>query len=89
MATLFVLHRGADYPAWRRLYDGFDAQRCSMAVTSDAVDQVDGNSNDVTVYHEFDSMDTAKAFAGSTELREAMSRAGVVGAPDIWFTQRS
>ncbi len=34
-------------------------------------------------------MDTAKAFAASTELREAMGSAGVVGAPSIWFTQRA
>jgi hypothetical protein len=34
-------------------------------------------------------MDAAKAFAGSSELREAMGRAGVVGQPDIWFTQRT
>jgi hypothetical protein len=89
MATLFVRHTVADYAAWRKVYDEIDAQRRSMGVTSDGVYQLDGNPNDITAYHEFDSMDAAKAFAGSNELREAMGRAGVVGAPDIWFTQRT
>jgi hypothetical protein len=89
MATLFVRHTVADYAAWRKVYDEFDAKRRSMGVTSDGVYQLDGNPNDITAYHEFASMDAAKAFAASSELREAMASAGVVGAPDIWFAQRT
>jgi len=89
MATLFVRHTVADYAAWRKGYDEFDATRRSMGVTSDGVYQLDGNPNDLTIYHEFASMDAAKSFAASTELREAMASLGVVGAPDIWFAQRT
>ncbi len=89
MATLFVRHQVADYTAWRKVYDAFDVQRRALGVTSDGVYQRDGNPNDITAYHEFGSMDAAKAFAGSTKLREAMGRGGVVGAPDIWFAQRT
>ena len=89
MATMFVRHTVADYAAWRKVYDEFDAQRRSMGVTSDGVYQLDGNPNDITAYHVFAAMDAAKAFAGSTELREAMGRAGVVGTPDLWFAQRT
>jgi hypothetical protein len=89
MATLFVRHTVADYPTWRKGYDEFDATRRSMGVTSDGVYQLDGNPNDITVYHEFATMDAAKAFAASNELREAMAKIGVVGAPDIWFAQRT
>jgi hypothetical protein len=89
MATMFVRHKVADYAAWRKVYDEIDALRRSMGVTSDGVYQLDGNPNDITAYHEFGSMEAAKAFAGSSELREAMGRGGVVGAPDIWFAQRT
>jgi hypothetical protein len=47
---------------------------------------LDGNQNDVTVYHDFADMDAAKKFAGSDRLKEIMKGAGVVGKPDIWFT---
>ncbi len=57
-------------------------------MTSAGVYQLDGNPNDITVYHEFDSMDDAKKFANSNELKEHMGKAGVVGAPDIWFANR-
>ena len=88
MATLFFRHTVADYPAWRKVYDEFDATRPSLGVTSQGCYQLDGNPNDITGYHEFDSMDAAKKFAASSELREAMEKAGVVGQPDIWFAQR-
>jgi hypothetical protein len=88
MATLFVRHTVSDYAAWRTVYDEFDARRRSMGVTSHGVYQLDGNPNDLTIYHEFDSIDAARAFASSSELREAMGRAGVQGEPQIWYTQR-
>ena len=89
MATLFVRHTVADYAAWRRVYDAFGDRRKAMGVTSDGVYQLDGNPNDVTVYHEFGSVEAAKALIESPELREAMTSAGVVGAPQFWITQRT
>jgi hypothetical protein len=89
MATLFVRHTVTDYDAWRRVYDEFDATRRSLGVTSDGVYQLDSNPNDLTIYHEFASMGAAKAFAASGDLREAMGSGGVVGTPDVWFTQRT
>ncbi|HEX3247411.1 MAG TPA: cyclase [Chloroflexota bacterium] len=88
MATLFVRHTVADYGKWKQGYDAFDAERRGLGVTSDGVYQLDGNPNDVTVYHEFANMEAAKAFAANPRLREVMSQAGVQGAPDIWFTER-
>jgi len=89
MATLFVRHPVADYTAWRKVYDELDATRKSLGVTGDGVYQLDGNPNDVTVYQDFATMEAARAFAGSSELREAMQRAGVQAAPEIWFTDRA
>ena len=88
MATLFARHTVADYATWRKAYDDFGPVQKSFGVTSEGVYQSEENPNDITIYYEFDSMDKAKAFAGSTELRETMGKAGVVGAPDIWFTNR-
>ena len=88
MATLFVRHKVADFGKWKRAYDDFDAERRSLGVTGHGVFQLDGDPNDVTIYHEFATMEAAKAFAGSARLREVMEAAGVQGAPDIWFANR-
>jgi len=89
MATLFVRHNVADFGQWKRAYDAFDEERRSMGVTGHGVYQTDGNPNDVTVYHDFESMDAAKAFAGSERLREVMQQAGVQGEPIVWFTTKA
>lgn len=88
MATLLVRHKAADYKAWRRTYDGFQPTAKRLGVQSDAVYQAVDDPNDITVTHEFATLEVAQAFAGSTELREAMHDAGVVGAPTIWFANR-
>jgi hypothetical protein len=89
MATLLVRHTTADYATWRQVYDGFQPQARAMGVQADAVYQAVDNPNDITVTHEFVSLEAAQAFAGSSELREAMHAAGVVGAPTIWFANRA
>jgi quinol monooxygenase YgiN len=88
MATLFARHKVKEFDAWKIAYDAFDAERKTMGVINHGVYQADDNPNDVTVYHEFDSMDAAKKFADSRRLKEVMSTAGVLGAPEIWCTNK-
>lgn len=85
MTRLMVRHRVADYPAWRRGYDAFDAERRGMGVVDDAVFQAVDDGNDVTVWHDFASTEQARDFAASPRLREVMADAGVEGTPQIWF----
>lgn len=88
MMTMFVRHQVADYKAWRKVYDGFAPVQKAKGVISEAVFQAADNPNDITVTHEFDSLNAAKAFVDSKELKEGMQSAGVVGAPTIWFTNK-
>ena len=85
MVRLFVRHNVADYEAWRKAYDEFDAERGPMGVKGDAVFQSIDNSNDVTVWHDFDTAQAAQAFASADKLKNAMQLAGVQGEPQIWF----
>lgn len=89
MVRMFVRHEVADYAAWRTVYDSIDSARASLGVTGHAVFTAVGDPNDVTVWHDFASLEAAQSFAGSAELREAMGRAGVQGKPDVWFTTAS
>jgi hypothetical protein len=88
MATMFVRHTISDYKAWRKAHDDFAPVQKAKGVMAQAVYQAADNPNDITVTHEFGSVEAAQAFAKSDELKKAMQRAGVVGAPTIWFTNR-
>ncbi len=86
MIRMFVRHTVNDYAAWRNVYDEFTPTRENMGVKGHAVYQAVDNPNGITVWHDFDSLEAAQAFRNSSELRDAMARAGVSTEPDIWFT---
>jgi len=88
-ARLFVRHEVADYGAWRKAFDAFAPTQKKLGVTYSAVYQSADNTNDVTVIHDFRSVEKAKAFAASPELKAAMGKAGVKGAPQIWIATKS
>jgi len=82
-ATLLVRHEVEDFAAWHTEYEGVDGLRKEHGCTDAEVLRNPSNDNDVFVLHRFPSLEQAQAFAGSSELREAMGRAGVKGAPRI------
>ncbi len=87
MIRMFARHRVSDYPTWKRAYDAFDAERRGMGVRGHAVFQATDDPNDVTVWHDFDDVEAAKAFAGADRLREVMHEGGVDGEPEFWLTK--
>lgn len=84
MAMLFVRHEVQDFTVLRV---AFDAERKTMGVNGDGVCRSVDDSSEVTVYHDFDSADTAQSFADSAGMKEVMSGVGVLGVPDVWITE--
>jgi hypothetical protein len=86
MVRMFVRHRVGNYGSWRKEYDAFDAERPSFGVIGNAVYRDASDPDMVTVTHDFATLEEAHALASSDALRQAMTKAGVAGAPDVWFT---
>jgi len=82
-ATLIVRHQVQDYSAWRAVYDSLEGLRQQYSCLGAEVMTAPDDKNDLFVIHRFPTVETAQAFAGSSELKEAMGRAGVTGAPRI------
>ena len=85
MITVLVRHEVADYPAWKARFDSaFDYRHqhgeCSCRIYHSA-----GNVNDLTLLFEWDSLDRARAFMASDELKSRMAAAGVKGQPRVEF----
>jgi quinol monooxygenase YgiN len=89
MIRMFARHPVSNYAAWKQTYDAFDAERQKLGVRGDAVFQAAGNPNDVTVWHDFEDLAAAQAFASSERLKEVMTKAGVTGEPTVWFTRQA
>ncbi len=89
MIRLFVRHSVADFARWKQAYDDFDDERKGMGVAGDAVYQSADDPNDVTVWHDFETLESGRAFADSARLREVMAAAGVTSKPELWFTTQA
>jgi hypothetical protein len=89
MIRMFVRHKVRDYSAWRKGYDDFEPARIKLGARGHGVFRDVEDGNDVTAWHDFESIEAAKAFANSFELKAAMAAAGVVGVPAIWFTHHA
>ncbi len=87
MAHLLIKHKVKDYPVWKKVFDGFiDTRRASGEKTYQIL-HTDDDSNKLVSFFEWDSLENAKKFTGSSELKEAMGKAGVVEKPEIYFLE--
>ncbi len=86
MARMFARHPVSDFEKWHQAYKDVANFQKENGVTAEAVFQNADDPNDVTVIHDFATVDEAKAFASNDELKSIMQNAGVAGPPTIWIT---
>ena len=89
MTVLAVRHTVADYATWKAGYDDHGASRKGHGAIHEQVLQSVDDPNNILVLIEFGSLADAQGFASDPALKEAMSKAGVIGAPDISFRDRT
>ena len=82
---LTIVHSCAAFSSWKMGYDADAANRAAAGLTDLLVLRRADNSNIVLLIFAVSNRDKAKAFIESEQLREAMTRAGVVGVPTIEF----
>jgi hypothetical protein len=83
---LFVRHAVADFEAWRKGYDANVDLRVRHGVKADGVHPSVDDPNDVTIFHDFETEEEARAMLGSPELKDAMDKVGVTSTPIAWLT---
>ncbi len=89
MATVAVRHQVNDYDAWKAVYDEHGANRKEHGCIGDQILRDDADPSEVLVLTRWPSMKNAQEWAADPSLRDAMSRAGVVGAPRIEFYEEA
>ena len=85
MASLLIQHQVKDYAAWKKVFDSAIDLRTSNGELSAQVYRDVSDPNKVTTINKWNSLANAQKFAHSPELKAAMEKAGVVGAPNVSF----
>jgi hypothetical protein len=83
MALTIIRTTVRDYGDFRKVYDEAGPMQKAGGVIEESVYQVKNAPNDVVVLHRFNSVQEAEKFIASSDLKDAMQRAGVMGAPRI------
>jgi hypothetical protein len=85
MIQVLVHHQVADYNNWRSVFDAALDFRHNGGECSCRIFRKTGNPNDLTLLFEWESIERARHYMGSDELRDKMRQAGVVGVPEIQY----
>jgi len=84
---MFIRHRVADFTKWKVAYDNHDAIRKQFGCTKAEVFTNTQNPNDVLAVHHWDNKEQALKFIQSPGLKETMTNAGVLDAPEFNFSE--
>ncbi|MFY9841613.1 MAG: hypothetical protein WA718_08825 [Terriglobales bacterium] len=85
MISVLIHHEVADYVAWKAAFDSAIDWRHKNGERGCRIFRSVGNVNDVTLFFEWESLEKARAFIASDELKARMATAGVKGPPRIDF----
>jgi heme-degrading monooxygenase HmoA len=83
MASMIIHHRVRDYAAWRPGYDAHESSRSAAGITDGRVYRNAEDPNDVVIVANVSDLAKARAWTASDDLKLAMQKAGVLGAPTI------
>ena len=85
MINVLIHHEVADYTAWKAVFDSNLDWRHKHGERSCRIFRSAGNVNDLTLFFEWDSLESARVFIASEELKMKMANAGVKGQPRVDF----
>jgi hypothetical protein len=87
MPALLIRHDVADYPAWKAIFDEHEPVRRANGSQGGRLFREAASPNAVLVLLTWDDLERARLFVDSDDLRDAITRSGVVGEPDFWFLE--
>lgn len=83
--TLLVWHKVANFDKWVALYESHDSVRQSYGLHNNIIARGLADPNMVMVALRMDDADKAKQFAALPDLKAAMQKGGVLGAPKFFY----
>jgi heme-degrading monooxygenase HmoA len=85
MTSIYIRHEVADYDAWKPHFDDHASVREEHGAQGYHLFRGVENPDEVSIVFEWDGIESARQFFASSDVREAMREAGVVGDPEISY----
>ena len=88
MPYLLIDHAVEDYEEWKPFFDNHASTRAESGSGGGQLFHKEGEPNELVILFEWDSIENAREFATSDDLREVMAEAGVIGEPELHFLEK-
>jgi Zn-dependent membrane protease YugP len=88
MAKVIVQHRVADYGRWLPVFNEHEAVRRQHGATGHSIGREVADPNTIVIVN-VATLEGARAFSQDPSLPDAMTRGGVVGAPQVWIVEEA
>ncbi len=87
MVYVFIRHKIEDFDKWKIVFDENSTVRESGGSKGGRLFRNVDNSNDIVIIFKWDSIENARKFTESEDLKKRMQKAGIVEKPDIFFIE--
>jgi quinol monooxygenase YgiN len=87
MVHVMIRHKVTDFSKWKQAFDAHLNQRMGAGETGCRLFHAVDDPRDVTLLCDWDSLEGARRFMTSPDLRRTMKNAGVEGEPEIHYLQ--
>jgi hypothetical protein len=85
-SMMVVRHKVTDFNKWLMSFEAHDSMKMASGIHNYVIGRGVKDSNIILVATKVDDLDKAKAFGKSPDLKMAMQKSGVVGAPMVNYT---
>lgn len=85
MPAVLIRHKVEDVRVWKPVFNENGATRRANGSRVEQIFRGVDDPDEIVVLIEWDDLERARLYAGSDDLRLAMSLSGVTGRPVIWF----
>ena len=83
---VMITHKIEDYDHWKEIFDIHEPERRDAGLELVGIGRSKDDESVISVMFAFDDMDSAKIFASSEDLKDAMDKSGVISEPSLaWF----
>lgn len=87
MPHFIVRHKVEDFARWKPIFDAHSATRQASGSRGGLLFRNADNPSELIIVWDWESLDQARQFAQSADLRDKMQAAGVADRPDIYFLE--
>jgi len=87
MVYVLIRHKVKDYDKWKHIFDENDAVRKTGGSKGGRLFRSIDNTSEIVIVFKWDTIENARKFTESDDLKKRMQKGGIIEQPEILFLE--